>query len=139
MVLLSHAAGCVGTTPLGDAHSTTLTEFVLSGAAKAELAGMTRLTCCPLEKGMPAVNGLCGCAASEMMEPLVRPVAPAPTLRPNVTKAAMRSATPDSWSTVQDLRCPAFRRSVVIRTRLFPTAALVPFSAVPIPSVARHP
>src|SRR5271169_3492919 len=80
IVLPSHAVVCVGITPSGAEHSRTLTPFVLSGAAKAELAGMTTLMLWPLENGMPAVNGLCGWAAFDTMEPLVGPVAPAPPL-----------------------------------------------------------
>ena len=41
MVLPSHAVGCVGMTPFGAAHSTTWIAVLLSGAAKAEFAGMT--------------------------------------------------------------------------------------------------
>ena len=114
----SQAVVWVGITPLGAEHSTILTPRVLLGAAKTELAGITTLMFWPLENGMPAVNGLCGCAAVETMEPLVGPVAPAPAPRPKVTTAATRSPIPDSCSSVQYQRCRRLRWPADLRDNL---------------------
>src|SRR5271166_1668217 len=70
MVLPSQAMGFEGTTPLGAAHSTTLTFAVLSGAAKAELAGMTTLMLWPLENGVPLLTVPTGCAEPGTMSPV---------------------------------------------------------------------
>src|SRR5271165_981604 len=104
----SQAMGFVGTTPSGAAHSTMLTNSLLP--AKAVLAGMTTLMLWPLENGMPAVKGLCGCAAFETMEPLVGSAAPATTNKLSAASAAASSPTP-----------PAVSRLLVLDIRFVPS------------------
>src|SRR5271154_6827450 len=94
MVLPSHSRGSVGGTPSGAAHSTMFTDEV---ATNRLLAGMTTLICCPLENGVPAVNGAMGTVASRTVEPCVGSAAlemvMAPSAAPAVTSTPAAPAT----------------------------------------------
>jgi hypothetical protein len=56
---------------------------------------------CPLENGVPAVNGETAAAAPGTVSPLFGPAAPATSTRPKVAAEATRSTIPASCSRTQ--------------------------------------